>query len=97
MPQQAAVQELKDLREDIKTKMATCLTELRNMQALEDLLEAAEVRLPVSCERACIYGLVHVRGPDPNRSHCRICTLFMYIYISRCLQHLSRNQQPCFV
>ena len=37
------MQELKELREQIKAKMAACLTELRNMQYLEDMLEAAEV------------------------------------------------------
>ena len=37
------MQELKELREQIKAKMAACLTELRNMQYLEDMLEQAEV------------------------------------------------------
>ena len=41
---QLGVQDLRDLRDKIKTKMAAALTELRNMQMLEDLLEKAQVR-----------------------------------------------------
>lgn len=37
------MQDLRKLREQIKTKMATTLSELRNMQQLEDALEQAKV------------------------------------------------------
>ena len=43
LPDCHRVQELRGLREKIKTKMFGCLTELRNMQALEDLLEKSKV------------------------------------------------------
>ena len=37
------MQTLRDLRNKIKTKMAAALTDLRQMQALEDALEQAQV------------------------------------------------------
>ena len=37
------MQDLRELRDKIKTKMAAALNELRNMQALEDMLEKAQV------------------------------------------------------
>lgn len=38
------VQDMRRLREEVKTKIAVTLAELRNMQQLEDALEQAEVR-----------------------------------------------------
>lgn len=37
------LQDMRKLREQIKTKMASTLSELRNMQQLEDALEQAKV------------------------------------------------------
>lgn len=47
------LQDLRQLREDIKAKMAEALTELRNMQRLEDQLELSQVGIAVVACLVC--------------------------------------------